>query len=63
MPEIEAIRRVHPRAYDLWTAEEDTALRAMHLEGFQMPALSGKLQWTEGAIRSRLKRMDLRPTT
>ena len=51
------IRRVHPRAYQNWTAEEEAELKALTARGRTIRELAAALQRQPGAIRSRLHRL------
>jgi len=56
---MEQVRKVHPRAYEKWTAEEDEFLRAEFEHGQTMQTLAEQLQRQVGGIRSRLMKHGL----
>ena len=47
-------KRVHPRAYERWTPEEEADLRALHAAGRSVAEIAGELQRQPSAIRSRM---------
>jgi hypothetical protein len=55
----EQIRQEYPRAYALWTQEEDNQLRQKYAEIKSIVTLAQIFQRKPGAIRSRLKRLGL----
>ena len=54
---VEAIRKKYPRAYEPWSAPEDSRLKARYNEGFSIPELARVFQRQESAIRSRLAKL------
>lgn len=56
---LEAIRRQYPRAYENWTDDEDTRLKVEHGKGLSIKLLSEMFQRQPGAIRSRLRKLDI----
>lgn len=53
------IRRIHPRAYMPWRAEDDDRLKAGFARGEEIELLATVLQRQPGAIRSRLQKLGL----
>jgi serine/threonine-protein kinase len=53
------IRRLHPRAYERWTTEEDLALTQARQAGESVASLAMKHQRQPSAIRSRLEKLGL----
>ena len=56
---LEGIRRQYPRAYENWTEEEDTRLKAEYSKGVSIQLLSRMFQRQPGAIRSRLRKLGI----
>lgn len=56
---IEEIRKKHSGAYTPWTTELDNELTVMYCEGINVRDLSKHFQRTKGAIRSRIKKLEL----
>jgi (p)ppGpp synthase/HD superfamily hydrolase len=56
---IEACRVEHPNAYMPWTKEDDDRLERLFCEGKTTKELSQIFQRKEGAIRSRIKKLEL----
>jgi DNA-directed RNA polymerase specialized sigma24 family protein len=56
---VEEIRHDHPRAYEKWSAEEDGRLTALFREGKDVKEIAATLHRQEGAIRSRLTKLNL----
>ncbi len=56
---LDEIRLKHPRAYESWTEAEDLELSKYHEEGLSVSQLAEKHQRQSGAIRSRLKKLEL----
>ena len=54
MADLASIRRRYPRAYDKWTAEEDSLLERKYKEGTSLETLPTIFQRQPGAITSRL---------
>lgn len=55
------IHEKHPRAYEPWLKEEDADLRRFFHAGMTPRGIAKKLQRQPGAIRSRLRKLDLLP--
>lgn len=51
------IRRVHPRAYEKWTDEEEARLAKLRNAGKSMQEIARELQRQPGAISSRLRKL------
>ena len=56
---VEEIRHDHPRAYEKWSAEEDGHLSALCRSGISVREIATALNRQEGAIRSRLAKLNL----
>lgn len=56
---IEACRVDYPNAYMPWTQEDDNKLEQLFCEGKTTKELSGIFQRKQGAIRSRVKKLEL----
>ena len=56
---LEAIRATHAKAYAPWSREEDTDLKRRHHAGETVDAIAARLGRKPGAIRSRLKKLEL----
>lgn len=56
---IEACRVEHPNAYKPWTQEDDDLLEQLFCEGKTTRELSDIFQRKQGAIRSRIKKLEL----
>lgn len=56
---VEACRMDHPNAYMPWTQEDDDKLEQLFCEGKTTKELSEIFQRKQGAIRSRVKKMEL----
>jgi len=56
------IRLDHPRAYERWTLEEDNSLTDRYKSGATVSQLANMHQRKPGAIRSRLKKLNLLKT-
>jgi (p)ppGpp synthase/HD superfamily hydrolase len=56
---IEACRVEHPNAYMPWTKEDDDRLELLFCEGKTTKELSEIFQRKQGAIRSRIKKLEL----
>jgi ribonuclease D len=52
-------RKLHPRAYEPWTDDEDARLRALVEEGRTIDELSSALQRQPNAVRIRAERLGL----
>ena len=57
--DVEEIRHEHPRAYEKWSAEEDKRLSELFRSGKTVKEIVKVLDRQEGAIRSRLAKMNL----
>jgi len=57
---FEEIRQKYPRAYMVWTEEEENQLMDLIDQGMTTGEMAVKLQRKIGAIRSRIKKMELR---
>ncbi|HEY3912845.1 MAG TPA: hypothetical protein VGN61_00045 [Verrucomicrobiae bacterium] len=55
----EEIRHDHPRAYEKWRTEEDGKLSALFHQGKSVKEIAATLHRQEGAIRSRLVKLNL----
>ncbi len=56
---VEEIRHDHPRAYEKWSAEEDDQLTTLFLKGKDVKEIAATLHRQEGAVRSRLTKLNL----
>lgn len=56
---IKACRGDHPNAYKPWTREDDDKLELLFCEGKTIKELSELFQRKQGAIRSRVKKLEL----
>lgn len=56
---VEACRVDYPNAYMPWTQEDDNKLERLFCEGKTTKELSGIFQRKQGAIRSRVKKLEL----
>ncbi|MCY4409510.1 MAG: DNA helicase RecQ [Caldilineaceae bacterium] len=56
---VEEIQQSHPKAYEPWTSEEDERLKEMQSEGHSISELATNFGRRPGAIRSRLKKLDM----
>lgn len=57
---VEACRVDYPNAYIPWTQEDDDKLERLFCEGKTTKELSGIFQRKQGAIRSRVKKLELK---
>ena len=57
--DVEEIRHDHPRAYEKWSAEEDKQLSELSRSGKTVKEIAKALDRQEGAIRSRLGKLNL----
>jgi DNA-binding NarL/FixJ family response regulator len=57
--DVEEIRHDHPRAYEKWSAEEDKQLSELFRSGKTVKEIAKALDRQEGAIRSRLVKLNL----
>lgn len=58
-PAMHRAKRVHPRAYERWTSEEEAELRALHASGRTVAEIAGELQRQPSAIRSRMSHLGI----
>lgn len=58
---LEDIKKIYPRAYEMWTQEEDNALMKEYKEGISVSKLAITHQRKIGAIRSRVAKLGLLP--
>ena len=56
---VEEIRHDHLRAYEKWSAEEDEQLSELYRSGKSVREIATTLNRQEGAIRSRLAKLNL----
>jgi hypothetical protein len=56
---LSEMRKMHPRAYEKWTDEEDTRLRAGFVSGMGRAELAAELRRQPSAITSRLQKLGL----
>ena len=57
---ISEIRKKHKKAYEPWTTELDEKLEFLYCEGKKVKELSEIFARNEGAIRSRIKKLELK---
>lgn len=57
---LDDIREQHPQAYRPWSAEDDEKLEALFCEGKTVKELANIFQRKEGAITSRIKKLELK---
>ncbi len=57
---VEKIRQKHEQAYTPWTQEDDTKLELLFCEGKRTKELAQLFGRNEGAINSRIKKLELR---
>ena len=57
--DVEEIRHDHPRAYEKWSDEEDGQLSALCRSGKSVRDIATTLHRQEGAIRSRMAKLNL----
>ena len=58
--DISEIRKTHRKAYEPWAEEADEKLELLFCEGKTVKELSQILERNEGAIRSRIKKLELK---
>ncbi len=58
---VEGVRKKHPNAYAKWSAFDDDSLRKKYAEGSTISELAKLLHRTEGAIQSRLTKLNVQP--
>ena len=56
---VEEKRQEHPRAYDKWSPEDDERLKEMYAAGHSVAELAKHFERNNGAIRSRLRKLEL----
>ncbi|MDE0200410.1 MAG: DNA helicase RecQ [Caldilineaceae bacterium] len=56
---VEEKRREHPKAYKKWSLEDDDRLKEMYAAGHEVAEMAKHFERNEGAIRSRLKKLEL----
>jgi DNA-binding NarL/FixJ family response regulator len=61
--DVEEIRHDHPRAYEKWSSEEDGQLSELCRMGNGVKEIAKTLHRQEGAIRSRLAKLNLVAST
>lgn len=57
---ISQIREIHRKAYEPWSTETDEKLEILFCEGKSVKELSQIFERNEGAIRSRIKKLELK---
>ncbi|SFS33341.1 DUF3276 family protein [Sphingobacterium wenxiniae] len=57
---LDDIREQHPQAYRPWSTEDDEKLEALFCEGKTVKELANIFERKEGAITSRIKKLELR---
>lgn len=57
---LEEIRKVHNQAYLPWSVEDDERLEALFCEGKSIKELAQEFERNEGAISSRIKKLELK---
>src|SRR5690606_8022642 len=57
---LDDIREQHPQAYRPWSTEDDENLEALFCEGKTVKELANIFERKEGAITSRIKKLELR---
>ncbi len=58
--DVSEIRKIHKKAYEHWTKEADERLELLFCEGKTITELSDIFERNDGAIRSRIKKLELR---
>ena len=61
--DVEEIRHDHPRAYEKWSDEEDGQLSEVCRSGKSVREIAKTLNRQDGAIRSRLAKLNLAATS
>jgi len=56
---MESVQVDHPRAYTLWTYNDERVLRVLHRLGYSVKAMAKQLQRQDSAIISRLEKLEL----
>ena len=59
---MDQVKQTHPRAYEVWTPEEDKRLIDMFESGHSIDSIAAELRRGPGAIESRLKRPGITPS-
>lgn len=57
---LDDIREKHPQAYQSWSLEDDEKLETLFCEGKSVKELASILERNDGAIRSRIKKLELK---
>jgi len=57
---LDDIREKHPQAYRPWSLEDDEKLETLFCEGKSVKELASTFERNEGAIRSRIKKLELK---
>jgi hypothetical protein len=57
---VEKARQSHKQAYSSWTMEDDTKLELLFCEGKKVKELAQVFGRNEGAINSRIKKLELK---
>lgn len=57
---VEKIREIYPKAYQAWTQEDDERLELLFCEGKKVKELAHIFARKEGAIRSRIRKLELK---
>lgn len=57
---LDDIREQHPQDYRPWSAEDDEKLEALFCEGKTVKELANIFKRKEGAITSRIKKLELK---
>ncbi len=60
LPTIETKRQLYPNAYEKWTSEDDEKLELLYCEGKTIKELSELFGRNNGAIRSRINKLELK---
>ena len=58
---MDKVKKKHVNAYSAWTNLEDDKLRKLFKDGYSIPEISKIHKRNTGAIRSRLKKLNLIP--
>lgn len=56
--DLDEVRRIHPKAFEKWSDEDDELLRRLSSEGCSVEEIASKLGRTERAVRMRLEGRD-----
>lgn len=56
---VERIRKISPNAYEKWSTEDDEKLEKLFCENQTVTELSKIFKRNEGAINSRIKKLEL----